>query len=350
MERDKKMTADSGLSLVAVAQRLKQNLIARGPISGVLLSSLLLFSLLLLQGCERSEPPLTVGSNVWPGYESLYLARNKGFFDAEQISLVEKTNATQVIRDFKTGQLDVAALTMDEALTLLAAGQKIQVIALMDFSRGADVLIAKPEIAQLEDLRGRSIVVEKTAVGAIMLQSALESIGLSHYQVSVQNMPVNQHLQAWQRDDIAAIVTFEPIKSLLAAKGGNVLFDSGRTPERIMDVLVVREDIARARREQLQHLLVGHFRALAYMEKHREESAIILSERLKIPPAQVWSSFDGLHIPGLSENRLTLGEPQALHAQVVDLKQLMLKAGLLSHDIAVRESLFNGTFLPEERE
>lgn len=311
---------------------------------------LLLVSLLLMSGCAPDLPPLKVGTNVWPGYESLYLARNKQLLDPQQITLVEKVNATQVIRDFKTGQLDVAALTMDEALTLLSTTPGLQVIAVMDFSEGADVLIAKPEINSLKALQGRTIVVEKTAVGAIMLQGALDKAGLSGYQIVVHNAAVNQHLSLWEQPEVAAVVTFEPVKSLLEAKGGQVLFDSAETPRRIMDVLVISRKTAEERPEQVKHLLSAHFAALAYMDENRQESAKILSERLKIPPKDVWQSFEGLNIPDLAANHLLLSGKGDLMQQTRNLKQLMLKAGLLNQDVPVGEDFITDRFLPVESE
>ncbi|MFG1491016.1 ABC transporter substrate-binding protein, partial [Oceanospirillum sp. HFRX-1_2] len=310
----------------------------------------LLGSSLLLQGCDATQTPLKVGSNIWPGYESLYIARQKGFFDDKQVNLVEKVNATQVLRAFKAGQLDVAALTMDEVLTLMASEEDLRVIAVMDFSQGADVLIAKPDITSLKALSGRTLVVEKTAVGAIMLQGALDKAGLNGLDVEVHNAAVNQHLTMWDDDSVAAAVTFEPFKSLLQAKGGRVLFDSSETPRRIMDVLVTSETTLRERPEQLRHLLKAHFAALDFMANNRAESARIMSQRLKIAPDQVWQSFDGLHIPDLEENRMLLKPSEEFFQQINELEQLMLEAGLTNDPIEIKQQLLTDRFLPEARQ
>ncbi len=66
-------------------------------------------------GAARS---LSVGTNVWPGYEPLYLARSLGLYGQAPIRLVEYASATQVIRAFRNGAIDVAALTLDEVLLL----------------------------------------------------------------------------------------------------------------------------------------------------------------------------------------------------------------------------------------
>lgn len=309
----------------------------------------LLFSLFLV-GCDAPQQPLKVGTNIWPGYESLYVARERGLLDEKQVTLVEKVNATQVLRAFKARQLDVAALTMDEALTLISSHKDLRIIAVMDFSRGADVLLAKPEIRTLKALSGRTLVVEKSAVGAIMLQGVLEKSALKGYEVVVHNAGVNQHLAMWQNDEVAAVVTFEPFKSLLEAKGGHVLFDSSEIPGRITDVLVATEQTAHERPEQLRHLLKAHFSALDFMSKNRAEAARIMSQRLKIAPDQVWQSFSGLHIPGLEENRELLGGSDEFVGQINALESLMLRAGLTTERTGFTAEFLTDRYLPEARE
>lgn len=309
---------------------------------GVILTALLF----LLSGCQDSKPPLKVGTNVWPGYESLYLARDMGFLDAKQISLVEKVNATQVLRDFKSGQLDVAALTMDEALTLLASGESLRVINIMDFSRGADVLVVKPDIQQPEDLKGRTVVAEKTAVGAILLQSALEHLLISSDAIKVINAPVNEHLRQWQKPETAAVVTFEPVTSRLLQSGGRVLFGSHQIPNRIMDVLVVSEEVALSRGEALSALLNAHYRALDMMQQQPDVAAPILARRLDLPADQVWTSFDGLYIPDLKENRRLLSGNSELMMHITDLERLMRDSDLLRADVPLSPRLLDGRFLP----
>ena len=51
--------------------------------------AVVLIVLLACVGCTPDpEPILRVGTNVWPGYEPLYLARDLGYLD-ESIRLVE---------------------------------------------------------------------------------------------------------------------------------------------------------------------------------------------------------------------------------------------------------------------
>ncbi len=65
----------------------------------------------------------------------------------------------------RVGSLDLAGLTLDEALLLAQEGVPIAVIWVLNTSAGADALLAKPGITTLDALRGKRIGVEQTAVG-----------------------------------------------------------------------------------------------------------------------------------------------------------------------------------------
>jgi len=70
----------------------------------------LVLFLLLLSGCNHAPgTPMRLGTNVWPGYEPLYLAREFGYIDREDVQLVELNSATQVMRAFRNGALEAAA-------------------------------------------------------------------------------------------------------------------------------------------------------------------------------------------------------------------------------------------------
>jgi len=82
-----------------------------------------------LAGCGvEPAPPLRIGTNVWPGYEPLYLARELGYLDPRSVHLVEYPSASEVIRAFRNHAIEAAALTFDEVLLLTQDGFKPRVV------------------------------------------------------------------------------------------------------------------------------------------------------------------------------------------------------------------------------
>ena len=318
------------------------------------LRSLLAFLLILLltTGCTEPYKPFRVGSNVWIGYESLYLARALGQFDGTPIQLVEMNNATEVSNALRAGVLEGAALTLDEVLTVCQDGIDLRVVLIMDFSEGADVLLARPEFPDLESLRSRRIGVESSAVGAILLQEALESAGMSSAEVQVVHLAVDHHVDAWGKDQVDALVTFEPVRTRILQKGAHELFSSRQIPGRILDVLVVRADLDARQQNHLRQLLRGHFAALDVLRQQPLAAARRMAPRTQISEPEVLSSFEGVRIPDLEENRrLLAGDAPDMTASVRRLAEWMLAQQMFRRRVIPEEivrNLFDDRWLPEK--
>jgi NitT/TauT family transport system substrate-binding protein len=287
---------------------------------------------------QDTSQSLRLGTNVWTGYEPLYLARSLGHYDERSVRLVEYSSASQVIRAFRNNTVEVAALTLDEVLLLKESGYDVRVILVVDFSHGGDVLLGNPEITQLADLRGRSIGVEHTALGAYVLTRALQSMDMSVADVNVVPLEVDEHERAFAEGKVDAVVTFEPIRSRLMAKGAVRLFDSTQIPGEIVDVLAVRGDIVDSQSESLNILLRGWFLALQHLQEHPEDASRHMGDRLKLEPPDVLASFAGLQFPDVDENiALLAGDQPTLAATAGRLADLMLAQKLLENEIDVSQ-------------
>lgn len=300
---------------------------------------------ILLSACEPlPEPPLRIGTNLWAGYEPLYLARDLGYYRDTQIHLVEMNSASEVIHSLRSGTLEGAALTLDEALTLQADNFDLKVILVMDFSNGADVLLAKPDIETLADLSGKRIAVEYTAVGAILLDAALASAELTVSDIEVISCSLDNHLNCFALYD--AVVTFEPIRTKLLAQGARQLFDSSKIPGRIVDVLVVHKETINTHTRSLKNLLLGYFKARKYLAAEPEEAAKLMALRQGISAAEVLASYDGIILFELEENRKLLNNnPENLQNIVTDLSKYMLDRQLLRKAPNI-DNISDARFLP----
>lgn len=293
------------------------------------------FLLWVLVGCgSQSEAPLRIGSNNWLGYQSLYLAYDLEAYSRAQVNMVQLGSATQVLGALRNGNLDGAALTLDEALLAMADGVELQVIAVLDYSNGADVVLVKPEIKSLLDLKGRKVVVEHSAVGAIMLDSMLNEVGFSAGDIEVVAQPFDLHEKAFLDEDVAAVVTFEPVRSKLLAAGAREIFSSARIPGRIIDVLVVRKDVINSRKAFVQKLVSGHFAALNYMKTQPDNSYERIAKLINLSKTETQKSYEGLQLPTLSENKELLVNCERNLQKTADyLAQIMLERKLLTKPV-----------------
>jgi len=299
------------------------------------------------QGCEQSRP-LEVAAHVWPGYELMYLAKELGWLDPQEVRLAPTTSATESIDALIAGNVDAAALTLDEVLSVRAQGIPLAVVMVFNVSAGADVVLVRPDAAQPRGLKGLRVGYEQGAVGALMLQKALSHAGLGLEDIIAVDLPPSRHLAAWDSALVDAIVTYEPVASQLQAKGATVIFDSRQAPNLIVDVLAVRSDRLNWRHsDPLRTLLGAHFRALAHFQRNPQDAAYRMAPRLSLGANEVSAAFGGLVLPGLENNhRLLGGETPLLLQSVAELSSLMRSRKLLPPGDSHLDHLIDDRFLP----
>ncbi|EKD34367.1 MAG: hypothetical protein ACD_75C02370G0002 [uncultured bacterium] len=295
----------------------------------------------LLLGCTGEEAkPLRIGTCVWPGYEPLFLGRSLGYFEKTAVQLVELNSASEVIRNFRNGAFEGAVLTLDEALLLADSGTDIGLVLVMDISHGGDVILGRPELTTIDAIRGKRVGIENTALGAYVLSRATEMAGIAMGELTVIPLEISEHEAAYLQEKVDAVVTFEPVKTRLVTAGARILFDSRQIPGEIVDVLVVRHDYLEKHSQEVRKLLDGWFRALDYLGKNPQDAAARMTGRMKISPAEILESYNGLRLPDRAENLSMLGGPHpSLTATAERLAGTMLTRKLLFKEPDIK-SLF----------
>lgn len=284
----------------------------------------------LISGCDSPKSHLVVASHVWPGYELMFLAQREGWLDQSLVRLLETRSATESMRALAAGQVDAAALTLDETLSLFDQGVDLQVVLVFNISAGADVILAKTGVDSLEAIRGLRVGVEESAVGALMLQKALEVSGLKPADITVIPLTIDQHLSAWQADQVDVLISYEPVAGALRSQGASVLFDSSAIPEMIFDVLAVRRQVLEARHAQdaIRALVAAHFRALRHLRSNPADAAYRLALRLGGTGPAAMETYRGLILPDEHANHRLLNPADGgvvraipLLTQLLDLQE-----------------------------
>lgn len=296
--------------------------------TGIAVVTLCLF---IVSGCVKEPPPpLRVATNVWPGYETLYLARSLGYYDNTPIRLVDYPSGTEEVRAYRNGEIEAAGISIDQALVLAATEPDVQIIVVMDVSDGGDVILGKPEIQNLPAIKGRRVGVESTALGAFVITRALEKNGMSPKDIKIVSLQVSEHERAFKDGTVDAVVTFGPPRAKLMAAGAKLLFDSSQIPGEIVDVLIVRSSLIASQPKVVQTLVNGRFRALDYLNKNPQDAARRIAPRTGVTPEQFLESLKGLRMPNLPENQRLLNQtdPSLLNGMKL-LAKIMLENNLL---------------------
>jgi NitT/TauT family transport system substrate-binding protein len=303
----------------------------------------------LLVKCSSEAPsPLTIASQVWPGYELMFLARKEGWLPSQGLTLVETNSATESLKALSDGKVDGAALTLDEVLHARDQGIDLTVVMVFDVSFGSDMLLVKPNIETLGELAGKRIGVEQSAVGALMLHKILLAAQLSQADITIVPVSIDQHLNAWLDNQVDAIVSYDPIANHLVTKGALRLFDSRDIPDTIFDVLAIKSEAIQSHTKAIRGLIAGHFKARAHFLHNPQDASYRLATRLGLTGPEVLISYKNLVLPDIKRNRQFLSEPHGnLLTSAKKLSGLMIDARLLSRQDSFI-NLVNAEFLPED--
>src|SRR6266542_2456460 len=161
----------------------------------------------------------------------------------------------------KSGEWDVLATTLD-GLAKQSDPSIGAITAVIDESAGADKLVAKPEIATINDLKGKKIAFSAGSVGEYFLYYALSLAGLGPQDVTlVPKDAVPDAVKAYTDGEADAVSAWEPDVLAAQDKGAKVVIASDKL-RAILDVLITSRPALDGKLEAVQAFHDAWFEAL----------------------------------------------------------------------------------------
>ena len=267
--------------------------------------------MLALFGCRAPRPePLQIGYIDWPGYEILYLAQQKSFFQEEKAPVLLKdfTSFSDLLKALQAGRLDGAAMSINEML-LARLGKDYRVVFVLNVSHGADGIVGQPGIRSIAELKQKRVGVELMGLGGYVLTRALQKADMETKEVIPINMTATiEAYSAFSEKRVDAVVTFEPILTrLITERGGTLLFTSREIQDEIINVVIFHKDALKNRREACLKVLRGYLKARDFWKKEPDQAITIMSRRERVSPDYFRKSLTGLLIPDLTANLTYFG-------------------------------------------
>lgn len=270
----------------------------------------LLVVLCALVGCHRNVE-LHVAYYPWIGYETLSLADDFQWLPDDVVlhRFASPDLAKQALRE---GKVQLAAITLDEALRLRGELPDLSVVQVMNESSGADVILARPSTSGVADLAGARIAFEVGTVSELLLRRALDSEGLSLSDIQPVNIPLDEQAAAYAAGDVDAVASYPPFSDAIHALGALHIFDSSQIPETIFDVLVVDTGTVDGREKLVSDVLAAHFRALNYLRSNRDDAVYRYAQYQGSNAAAIRTALSGIRIPAKPAVRQYLQKGGAL--------------------------------------
>jgi NitT/TauT family transport system substrate-binding protein len=250
---------------------------------------------------------LRIAYSDWPGWVAWEIAIQKGWFKEAGVDVDFKWfEYAPSMEAYSAGKVDAVAVTNGDALVTGSSGGKSTCIVANDYSDGNDMIVAKPGIKTMAQLKGKKIGVEVGFVDHLLLMNALKSAHMTDKDVQIVNVPTDQTPQSLKSGTVDAIAAWQPNSgnALKELPGSTPIFTSANVPGLIYDLLCVNPRSLAEHKADWAKVVKVWFKVTDFIAdpKNLDEAAKIMSARVGLTPEQYKPLMKGTHLLNLAEN------------------------------------------------
>lgn len=267
-----------------------------------------LFALTAMVASPASAAPLKIGYSDWPGWVAWQVAIDKGWLKQAGLDVTFQWFDYSASMDaFSAGKIDGDLVTNGDALVTGSGGGKGIMILLTDYSDGNDMIVGKPGIKSLKNLKGKKVGIEVGLVEHLLLLNGLKANGMSEKDVTLVNTPTNNTPQVLASGQVDAIGAWQPNSGMAmkALPGSRPIYTSAQAPGLIYDVLYVTPTSLAAHKAEYIKLAKVWDHVVHYINdpKTQDDAVTIMARRVGLTPAQYKPLLKGTHLIDIAEGK-----------------------------------------------
>ena len=192
------------------------------------------------------------------------------------IDVVRVDNSSDAATQYAAGQFDGCTMNALEALTVpAAAGIDTTALLLGDFSAGNDSVLLRGGSGRAQDLKGKTVQVQKNSMAHYVLVRALESVQLNEEDVTLA--PLTDAGAAFAGGSADAVAISNPALAPLQTSESTLVFSSHRLPGEVVHLFAVNTDTLRANPALGRALTGAWFELMKRMSASDEKGAATLA-------------------------------------------------------------------------
>ncbi|MEO5360721.1 MAG: ABC transporter substrate-binding protein [Nitrospirota bacterium] len=257
--------------------------------------------------CNKTKEvePIRISINAWPGYAYAFVAKEKGFFNKNNVSveLNFKKNINESRALYANGKVDGLFDVFTDIIMINARGIHTKIVYITDYSNEGDVIIGRKDLHSLRDVRDKVVSFDgfNSFSHLFVLQSIINT-GLSETDVHFGNIHAMDVLTALENGEIDAGHTWEPVTTQALAKGYKILTMAGDMPGIITDVLAFNTRVIETRPKDVEKIIKSLIEARDYLYTNREESIKIMAHEEGMSFDEMQRGINEVVILNLTEN------------------------------------------------
>lgn len=181
-----------------------------------------------------------------------------------------------------------------------------QVVMQLDWSRGADAVVAKRGINKINDLKGKRIAVTPSTPSQTLLLFMLEAANLKPSDVTMVEVPTTADAEtAFKSGKVEAAVVWDPQASLRDVPGSKVLQSTVTASNIIADVFMGKKAWIDANKDKLRKFYDGWMTAVAEINSSadaKDKAAAIMASNLQLSKNDALGMIDALRLTNHGDN------------------------------------------------
>lgn len=259
------------------------------------------------------KPVYRIGLGPWIGFGPLYLAKDKGFFKEAgiEVNLIVLTGLAERNSALKSGEIDALAAPVD--YFVLSAGNNLitNIVMAIDESVGGDGIVAKKEIQQFSDLKGKRVAFQRGLPSEFFLRALLQQYKVNIDNLKTVDMETAQAGAAFLSNDVDAAVVWEPWLTKAKEQGnGHILASTKDYRNLIVDCLAFNTDVIKNDSEDVQKIVNAVLKAIKFAKEHPEEANKVMAPYFQISPEKYKAILSGVEFSDIMRNREYFGTAQ----------------------------------------
>lgn len=247
-------------------------------------------------------PPIRITATPWVGNAALISAREKKLFGPLDTRVIMLSSDFDGFRAILERRADMFSGTVFDMIRAIDQGADLRMVMALDFSTGADGVIARNGIKDLASLKGKKVAVERCTTTHFVLIRALEKAGMREEDVILENIATDEALLALDEGRVDAAALWDPFLSKAKKPGRQVLFTSAEIPGEVMDILGVRADLLRDRGTDIDTIVRGVHTEVDFFRNDQKRAIETVSLLNDLPSDVAEQSLRAVHFVDLAED------------------------------------------------
>jgi NitT/TauT family transport system substrate-binding protein len=215
--------------------------------------------------------------------------------DGGSYEIVLFDNSPDMKNAIVSGSIDFAVLGVPSMLAGVAAGEDVRIIA--SAANGGFGFVGKPDIATVDDLRGRRIAYPAGATQEILLKLILEKNGLDPKQdVTLVNLPFSDMANAYRSEQVDAFMGAEVGPSIALNAGAKNIASPYDTPIGGVNIAFgTRASLIEQNPELVGAVVKDLAAATDYMAAHPDEWATKVVNEFGLDPDVIKTAITNIY-------------------------------------------------------